>query len=270
MSLSSKDDPALDLTPPLESNLCIIPLLNKRYPELVPPSRASSQRGSNPESPFLSNVVGLIEMQELDFGDLSMGVLTNLGKQLDLLRIQKGYSGLVLHLTDDTSSNQINELLQVLWRKNINLFAMCDPDHKALSTIDLDLLVGIIVENACILPSGRRRDFFQGDRLRSIMGRCADARIDQPGFFIGFLDLWCDRPTAAVARRAFRIAEYYGATLFHGPGSERERLRPTCPMSLSGFDFLKSYEMVEVWKFSCLTLVLVTDFAFSASKILEE
>jgi len=175
-----------------------------------------------------------------------------LGKQVDLLRIQKGYSGLVLRLSDDANCNQINEFLEVLWRRNINLFAMCDPDLKLLSTIDFDLLVGIIVENACILPNGHRRDFFQGDRLRSIMGRCADARIDQPGFFIGFLDLWHVRPTASVARRAFKLAEYYGATLFHGLASEsysKGNLRPTCSMSLSGFDFLKTSEMVEVCRF---------------------
>src|SRR5215469_15014473 len=65
---------------------CIIPLCDKRSPEPVSQSRASSQRGSNSESPFLSNVVGLVEIQELDFGDSSIEAVTELGKQLDVFR----------------------------------------------------------------------------------------------------------------------------------------------------------------------------------------
>lgn len=252
ISLHSKCDADLDPSSAKENNLTIIPLLDKRHHEFVSQSCASSQHGSNSQTPFLSNVVGLVEIRELDFGDWSIGALTELGEQLDLLRIQKGYSGLVLRVSDDASCNQINEFLQVLWQRNINLFAMCDPDAKVLSSVDLGFLVGVIVENACILPNGHRREFFRSDRLRFIMGRCADVRVDRPGFFLGFLDLWRVQPTAAVARRAFKLAEYYGATLYHGLASEsgsEGRLRPTCPMSLSGFDFLKCSEMVEVWSF---------------------
>lgn len=245
ISLHYGSDEASEISVPEEYNLRIIPLLSQQ-------SRDSSQSSPPAElEKFSANCVGLVDTKKLDFGDMSKTALMDLAKQLDLLRIQRACSGVILRITDDSSFDLARALLPILCQRHINLFAMCDPDLKALCDIDFGLLDGIIVENACILPTGNRRAFFQAEQLRQIMGRCNEARIERPSFFIGFLDFWNTPPSASVARRAFKLAEYYGAALFHGPKSSSGsggRLSQACPMSLSGFDFLKRSEMVELQK----------------------
>lgn len=190
-----------------------------------------------------------MDTKKLVFGDFSKTAIAELATQLDLLRLQQGCSGIVVRISGDSGNELVEVLLPALCQKHVSLFLMCDADLNALLEVDFGLLDGIIAENACILPNGDRRDFFLAERLRKVMGRCVEVRVDRPGFFIGFIDLWDVPPSSAVARRAFKLAEYYGAALFHGPTSEsrfKGGITTAYPMSLSGFDFLKRPEMTEV------------------------
>jgi hypothetical protein len=81
------------------------------------------------------------------------------------------------------------------------------------------------------------------------MVRCAEERVERPDFFVGFHDVWEARPSAAVARRATKIAQHFGAVLEH----EASRLSgpvwvntPRLPVSMSGFEYLRRSDTSEV------------------------
>jgi hypothetical protein len=212
------------------------------------PRSSTSPPASTSRSAPAKTLVGLFEMQDLGLCVLSSQTVRNAAATLDTRRVEKGCVGLVLHITkNDTCTTQITELLYELCHRQVGVVLMCDPDTIALQSINFGLLVGTIFENACILENGNRRDFFQTVGLREMMGRCAQERLLRPAFFVKFLDLWSVQPTAAVVRRAHKLAEYFGASFEHGAVA-RERLAAYVkyPTSLSAFDYLKRSEVVEV------------------------
>ena len=237
----------LHFNPLQDYDLHITPLVT-RTKRHCSPLRSSSQPSLSHASSSKS-VIDFVDLRNLGPHDLSEAAIVNTARNLDKLRIESGSAALVLRISDSLCLLHVTNLLNIFYQQSVSIILMCDPDAAILNSIDFCLLVGTIFENACILVNGHRRDFFRAVRLREMMGRCADERVDRPTFFVGFLDFWQSRPTAAVVRRAFKLAEYYGATLEHGPmadcspeGSPRGKL----PMSLSGFDYLKRTETVEV------------------------
>ncbi|KAK3349640.1 hypothetical protein B0T25DRAFT_582541 [Lasiosphaeria hispida] len=109
--------------------------------------------------------------------------------------------------------------------------------------VDFGLLVGVIIENACILTDGGRRDYFHSQQLREVMSRCAGERAKRPGFFVGFRDGWDKQPSAAVVCRAFKVAAHFGAVLEHHANGEAAR---RLPFPMSGFEYLRKAKMTEL------------------------
>jgi hypothetical protein len=212
------------------------------------PRSSLSPPASISRSAPAKTLVGLFEMQDLGPRAFSNQAMHNAATLLNTRRVENGCVGLVLHVTNrDTCSTQITELLHELCHRQIGVVLMCDPDAKALQSINFGLLVGTIFENACILENGTRRDFFHTVGLREMMGRCAEERLLRPAFFVKFLDLWSVQPTAATTRRAQKLAEYFGASFEHGAIAHQGwAAHVKYPPSLSAFDYLKRSEVVEV------------------------
>ncbi|VBB79640.1 Putative Glycosyltransferase Family 4 [Podospora comata] len=115
-------------------------------------------------------------------------------------------------------------------------------DSLPLSHVDLSLVAGLIIQNACILPDGTRRDFFRSYPLRSLMSRVLGERSDRPWFFVGFWDRWDIRPSPAVVVRGEKLARHFEGVLAHGPnGGEMGR-------SVSGFEVLRKPETTDLQK----------------------
>ncbi|KAF2423713.1 hypothetical protein EJ08DRAFT_595586 [Tothia fuscella] len=172
-------------------------------------------------------------------------------RKLDIILLGKGCKGLVLRISDVMGHERMKELLRTCHTWKIEVIVMCRPDDAILEWVDFSIIAGLILENATILPNGHRRDFFRAERVRELMAQCAEKRIERPSFFVGFYDLWHTRPTAAVVRRAFKVAEYYGATLEHLPLMDaywEDNAKRKLPMSLGGFDYLKRPETVNLQK----------------------
>jgi hypothetical protein len=246
ISLRSEDDSATTLTPSQNYDLVMIPL----FANTVKDSQrmSTSRPASFSNSATARTFVGLFELQDLGTGVLSGQALCNAAIALNTRRVEKGCAGLVLHINNyDTCTAQITELLRELCQRQVGVVLMCDPEIEALQSINFGLLVGTIFKNACILDNGERRNFFQTIGLREMMGRCAEERLLRPGFFVKFLDLWSVQPTAAVARRARKLAGFFGASLEHGAKPDRGwAALVKYPLSLSALDYLKRSEVVEV------------------------
>jgi hypothetical protein len=244
----------IDLRPKIDSEITFNPLQN--FDLRITPlftrtggagSRFStSSRTSSPDRARgpRKTLVGLVDTQDFGPGAFEGEELRETVNELNMLRTEKGFTGLTLRVHDNLHPSRTIDLLDLLFRKKIGVILMCDTDSVLLRSVNFGLLIGLILENSTILSNGQRRDFFQSDRLRSIMDRCAQERLVRPSFFLGFNDLWETRPTAAVVRRAFKLAEFFGATLTHGPlnRSATERF----PISMSGFDYLKGDQIVTV------------------------
>jgi hypothetical protein len=144
-------------------------------------------------------------------------------------------------------------LLEMMASVRMAIVVMADHDSPLWGDLDFCLVAGIIVENACILRNGDRRDYFRSGILRDAMRKSATERDNRTEFFVGFLDLWEQRPSAAVVRRAAKVSQHFGAVMEHGPV---DRSRPTGEMrnasrSISAFEFLRLSENIEVrsaWK----------------------
>jgi hypothetical protein len=231
-------------------DLRIIPLFTERSRSKKTTRFSSSSR----RQPSVSRgapckvVVGLFALEDLGPDAISENALLDTVIVLDMLRHEKECSGLVIRVSDNACPMQITDLLYELCKRQIAVIIMCDPNAKILTSINFGLLVGAIFENACILRDGHHRDFFRSARVRELMGICTEEKVERPEFFVGFHDLWHVQPTAGVVRRAYKLAQYFGATLEHGLALDLEwELDCKLPISLSGFDYLKRSDVVEVY-----------------------
>ena len=140
------------------------------------------------------------------------------------------------------------DLLGRLAAREVPVVLCCHHDSSSFDSIDFGFVGGVIIENACILPDGSRRDYFRSMHLRQIMERCAAETGRRSSFFVGFHDVWDEQPSAAVICRAVKVARHFGAVFEHGPkvnegenGGSHSTTQTT-----SGFEFLRRPETCEV------------------------
>ncbi|KAK0644390.1 hypothetical protein B0T16DRAFT_495224 [Cercophora newfieldiana] len=155
---------------------------------------------------------------------------------------------------DDDRLALINYLIRSLSKGEILVVVSCHHDSNLLDRLEFGLLGGIIIENACILPDGGRRDYFRSANLRYTMTRCADQRHRRPEFFVGFHDVWDQRPSAAVVCRAMKVARHFDAVFEHGPRLKEAAIEAAngchsaqkMAQPISGFELLRRSETCEL------------------------
>lgn len=167
---------------------------------------------------------------------------------INKLRLQSGLDGIAITYSDGDSHSFANGILYGFQQQNVPVILIGEVESSFLDYIDMNLVSGIIVQNASVYPDGKRRDFFKSARLRDVVARCKRQRKTKPTFFLGFLELWDILPSAATLRRAYKLADFFGAVVdarhrlpSHGPDEPRG-------MCLSAFDWLKKAEIVHLQK----------------------
>jgi hypothetical protein len=196
-------------------------------------------------------ILGLVDLQELGVGRVPKTPLAVTLNFLSRLFNESAISGIVIRTGNLAEDGQANaaELLEKLHERGVPVVLKCQHDDSLLKDVDLRILVGVIIESACILPNGERRDYFRSQLLRDTMVRCAEERIERPEFFVGFHDVWETRPRAAVVRRASKIAQHFGAVLEFEPSRLSGPVQMNTaklPVSMSGFEYLRRSETCEV------------------------
>lgn len=194
------------------------------------------------------NIFGFID--SWDWGSRTSDYsVVEAASKMDEMRRAQNCVGLVLLANVVPFPKDFNPLLEALRRQSVSVVVMAQPDDPFIEYVNFNLLAGVIFMNACVLPNGMRRDFFRAAQLREGIGRCARQRKTRPGFFLGFLDLWDVRPTAATVKRAGKFADFHSAIVHVRPRTsatrveQYERGKEAC---LSGFDWLKRPDIVEV------------------------
>lgn len=217
-------------------------------------------RGSGPDGESRSsaltttNIPAKLSLASVDLHGLGTHALddTEVHSTAEFLvgvHAQNELAGLALRCTKVEQPGQVHKLVKRLRDEHISVLILCNHDSDTLGSIDLQHASGIILENACILPNGERRDYFRSKQLRTAMARCMKIREDTPDFFIGFLELWEQRPHPSVIRRAVKLAEHFGAIIEHGPSNPAlEIANPVkeATSTLSGFEYLRRSESTEV------------------------
>lgn len=163
--------------------------------------------------------------------------------------LRNSLAGFALSCSNAKKPEQMDGLLERLYRSRIPVILSCEHDSEALDSVCLTYASGLIVENALILPNGERRDYFRARRFRQIIGRAHKEREERPDFFIGFLDRWTRRPHPATIRRAVKLAEHFGAVIEHGPVDPNYMLKvpiTSATQTLSGFEYLRRAETIQV------------------------
>ncbi|KAF5664992.1 glycosyl transferase [Fusarium heterosporum] len=201
-----------------------------------------------------------IRMEDFRLGDSH---LVEAAHSLALTQTLNDWAGFALECTTAERVEETNYLLACLASLEVPVILRCQHDCEAIDVVDLSLAAGVIVENACILPNGERRDYFKARRLRDTMARCREQRDKRPEFFIGFLDRWETRPKPSVVRRAAKVAQHFDAVMEHGPidsnmGGKASILQ-SANKSISAFEYLRRSEMIEVrYIWDDLTYALLT------------
>ncbi|KAK3938628.1 putative glycosyl transferase [Diplogelasinospora grovesii] len=160
-------------------------------------------------------------------------------------------TAIVLRAVGEGHKDVTVELIWQLHERGIPVLLKAYHDDNMLDRIDFGSLVGIIIENACILPNGQRRDYFCSQRLRHVMVKCAEQRVERPAYFVGFHDLWDTQPSAAVVCRAAKLAKHFGAIFEHGPkraNGEANHSSASVSPSISGFEYLRKPETSDLQK----------------------
>ncbi|KAK4200751.1 family 4 putative glycosyltransferase [Triangularia verruculosa] len=166
-------------------------------------------------------------------------------------------SGVVLQIapreSEDEDSEALVGLLDLLFRlQDVDIPVLVSVQHDfaeaQLQHVDLSLVAGLIVENACILPSGERRDFFRSYPLRRLMARVLGERGNRPWFFVGFHDRWTVRPSPAVIVRGEKLARHFEGVLAHGEVGGGDLGGGMMGKSVSGFEVLRKPETTDLQK----------------------
>lgn len=167
---------------------------------------------------------------------------------INRLRVMQGFDGFALSYCSGDSASFTNDILRGFHQLDVPVILVGEPDSPFLDSIDLSVVTGLILQNPSIFPDGTRRDFYKAARLRDLVARCKRQRKTRSTFFIGFLDVWDKQPSAATLRRAYKLADFFGAVEEARPrvkGQGQARPRGMC---LSGFDWLKRAEIVQLQK----------------------
>lgn len=156
--------------------------------------------------------------------------------------IENGLGGVVID-SEVIKIPRFRNFLSHLAQDQLQVILLTDASHP-MDNVDINLLCGKIYTNACILPTGQRRDFFQAAKLRSSLSRVAQARNSNPGFFVAFHDLWDYSPSPAVIRRSHKFSNFNGAVFAHGLSTRTDH--PHSQACLSAFDWIKRDDTVQV------------------------
>ncbi|RGP77985.1 glycosyl transferase [Fusarium longipes] len=186
-----------------------------------------------------------------DYG-LEDAQLTEAAHSLALAQTLNDWAGFTLQCTPIQNAEQTNYLLACLASVDVPVILQCHHDCESIDCIDFSLASGVIVENACILADGQRRDYFKARRLRDIMARCIAQRDKRPDFFVGFLDRWEIQPKPSVVRRAAKVAQHFDAVMEHGPVDHATGVQvsslESAKRTMSAFEYLRRAEMIELQK----------------------
>ena len=208
-----------------------------------------SSKPSHSEPETRLNFAG-VDVDCLNDSSSSDGAINNASAKLADIYARTGVEGIAIRCTDIQSLDRLNNLLEMLCLQTIPVLLIASHDWGLWSSANISLTAGVIVENACILPNGKRRDYFRSRPLRELMARCSKERETRPEFLIGFLDLWEQRPHPSVVRRGVKLAEHFGAIIEHGPSRTTGDVLPSAvkdaSQTLSGFEYLRRGPVIEV------------------------
>ncbi|KAJ4420671.1 hypothetical protein N0V82_004237 [Gnomoniopsis sp. IMI 355080] len=201
--------------------------------------------------PLPTPVLGLVDSQDLGIETVPDFSPSSTIDFLSKVHNENAVVGLVLDvgLLGDSATLIIPEILVGLARLQVPVILKCHHDSSVLAAVDFKFISGLIIENAAILEDGTRRDYFRSTALREVMDRVADQRLERPKFFVGFFDRWHVRPSAAVIRRAVKLADHYAAVLEHCQvlsGLDIDGVPGKQPVSLSAFEYLRKPETAEL------------------------
>lgn len=213
-------------------------------------SETSSTIAGVPPSTY---VLGLVDGQDLGADYESGSAVSVIVDYLFNVYSDKAVVGLVLDLDSlrDNGAELVPEIIIGLCELQVPVILKCHHDSRIWGAINMKFLAGIIIKNACVLEDGNRRDYFRSVALRDIMSKCADQRVERPTFFVGFLDHWHTRPSAAVVRRSQKLSDHFSAVLEHGPvpsATSSQGSSAKMPSSLSAFEYLRRSETSELQK----------------------
>ncbi|KAK3987298.1 family 4 putative glycosyltransferase [Cladorrhinum sp. PSN332] len=238
----------------------VSPIQPERHAYVVPLPAVGGVEPSHPPSIFQqlkssnskSTVLGCVDIQ-----NVPQQYIPNWSRSLTkLVRGDNLASGVILRMptTSESEPNQdelvpvLNDLLSRLYDQEIPAVVNLHHDNEiTLEHVDMAMVSGLIINNACILPDGQRRDFFRSHNLRKIMTRCVQERAKRPWFFVGLHDTWNARPSPAVVCRAEKLARHFEAVFEHGPLHAIET-GETMPRSISGFEVLRKPETTDLQK----------------------
>lgn len=218
-------------------------------------ARQSNPDRALPASAALSNcasqvaiVLACFDMQGLKNEASLQGGLQTVAFTLNAWRLQGGFAGFVIRCGQHDDSATVSNFLLELRRYSGLLVVRTDADSRIWENLDFGFLDGILLDNACILPSGKRRDFFRASHVRECAAYCKQQRIERPEFFFGLIEVWSIDPSAATLRRAYKLADFFGAIVLATPEDLLKNGVPTQEMPLSGFDWLKKPDVVWLQK----------------------
>lgn len=164
------------------------------------------------------------------------------------LEQNEAYSGVVLRISISTAfcARTWSTLCRHLKELQLIVYLEVHPPYLDLVSIDLQVIDGVIIRNATVLTDGQRRDYFQGQELRQLLGRCARQRRLRSQFVTIFHDP-CDAPSTPVLRRAFKFARSHGAILsVCRPNSSGDEDAVPDAEPLSALDWLKRPDVLEL------------------------
>lgn len=219
-------------------------------------SDAGSRSSSMPAGQSRAKMnLACVELDSLDSDALGDAELANTAQRLSDIHDRTNLGGIALRYNTTRSPAQVIYLLEILYCKGVPALLLSGHDSDIWKHVNYSNVAGIIIENATILPNGQRRDYFQSHTLREIMARCSKEREGRPELFVGFLELWNDRPDPAVVRRSVKLAEHFGAVVEHGPVRTGGNGMATPDMAvksasqtLSGFEYLRRSALIELQK----------------------
>lgn len=196
-------------------------------------------------------IFGSVNMARLSFDGGHRSQNSDVSLMTDLIneaRMEQGLNGLILCHRPGDSISSTDRILRQFRQQLVPIILQAEASEDLWDVLDYNLVDGVVVENACIQRNGQRRDFFRAARVRDIAAQSKEHRKNRSGFFFGFLEIYDELPTAAVIRRAYKLADFFGALLELKDGNAHPIADPIKEIPLSAFDSLKSADIAWLQK----------------------
>ncbi|KAI9374749.1 hypothetical protein BJX61DRAFT_540453 [Aspergillus egyptiacus] len=195
--------------------------------------------------------LGRVDLQSLDSQqDSTWAAIDKIDSALRDVFDGSSFTGILVANWEGTLSSECwNMLLRAVKQSGLSVFLETAPPDflKDRTCLQDDAISGVVVRNASILPDGKKRDYFQLQKMKSTIKAFVSEACMRDFVVVAWETIDDDAPLSnAVIRRSLQWCNFYSAIPWIGRKAALENvaINTKLPEPLSSFGWLKDPDVM--------------------------